>query len=204
MKPILLFPALASLFLASCKKAEDSSSTPPPSDPSQLQSVLLDTAPAGAVSITEARQNPTPGTEVVLAGKIMGKMNPFVDGRALLTLGDPAKLVSCDLMPGDSCETPWDVCCDESATIAQSIATIQVVDDQGRPLKSSLKGLGGMKELSSLVVKGVVAEGSGPENFLVNATGIHIAMVEPTKENPAQGEIQAIDGTEKLQNTTKP
>jgi hypothetical protein len=43
-----------------------------------------------------------------------------------------------------------------------------------------------MKELSSLVVKGTVAEGSNANNLLINATGIHIAMIEPTKENPAK------------------
>ena len=96
------------------------------------------------------------------------------------------RLIEGDLIPEDECPTPWDVCCDDPDVITASIATIQVVDDEGRPLKSGLRGVGGMKELSSLVVKGVVAKGSNEKNFLVNATGIHVAMAEPTKENPAK------------------
>ncbi len=180
-----ILTATTVLALAACN-SKNTTSEDPPSDQSTLKAVLLDTAPEGAVSIVEARKNPTPGTEVVFSGKIMGKMEPFVEGRALLTLGDPTKIVSCDLMPGDSCETPWDVCCDEAATVAKSIATVQVLDEKGRPLKQGLKGLGGMKALSSLVVTGTVAEGSNANNFLVNASGIHVAMVEPTKENPAK------------------
>ena len=51
---------------------------------------------------------------------------------------------------------------------------MQVVDDAGKPLKTGLKGLGGMKELSALTVTGKIAEGSNMENMLVNATGIFV------------------------------
>ena len=187
MKLPTIITAFAAVTLVSCNSKDNGDAdAKPPSVDLSLQAVLLASVPDGAVTITEARKNPTPGTEVVISGKIMGKMDPFVKGRALLTLGDPSKIVSCDLMPEDSCETPWDVCCDDPATIAKSIVAIQVLGDDGRPLKHGLKGLGGMRELSSLVVKGTVAEGSSANNLLINATGIHIAMIEPTKENPAK------------------
>ena len=190
MKLLPLLPVLAAFALSSCGKEKtttDTNDDSANSSSSALSSILLDTAPTGAVSITEARKNPEPGTEVVIAGKVMGKLDPFVKGHALVVLGDPAKITSCDLIPGDECPTPWDVCCDDPDVITASIATIQVVDDRGTPVKEGLKGLGGMKELSSLVVKGTVAEGSNANNFLLNATGIHVAMAEPTKENPAKG-----------------
>ena len=174
------------LLLSACNPSKKSGADTPDPSNSDLSAVLLESAPPDALTVTEARKNPKPGIEVTISGKVMGKMDPFVDGRALLTLGDPAKLTTCDLIPGDSCETPWDVCCDDPDLIKESIATVQVVDDQGRPLKAGLKGLGGMKELSSLVIKGTVAEGSNADNLLINATGIHVAMVEPTKENPAK------------------
>ena len=116
----------------------------------------------------------------------MGNSSPLIKSRALLTLGDPARMRSCDLIPGDECPTPWDVCCGDPDVIAASIATVQLVDTAGRPLKSGLRGLGGLRELSSLVVVGEVAEGSSEKNFLVNATGIHVAMAEPTTEDPTQ------------------
>ena len=51
---------------------------------------------------------------------------------------------------------------------------------------AGLRGLGGLRELSSLVVEGEVAKGSTEKNFIVNATGIHVAMAEPTREDPSQ------------------
>ena len=45
-----------------------------------------------------------------------------------------------------------------------------VLDDQGKPRKAGLRGLGGLKELSSLIVVGEVAEGSNQNNFLVSYT----------------------------------
>ena len=51
---------------------------------------------------------------------------------------------------------------------------MQAVDEAGKPLKEGFKGIGGMKELSSLVVTGEVAKGSTDSNMLVNATGIFV------------------------------
>jgi len=97
----------------------------------------------------------------------------------MLTIGDPAVLTSCNRMPGDSCATPWDACCDDPDLIKKAIATVQILDADGKLLPSGLKGLGGMKELSSVIIKGTVADGSTPDNLLITATGIHIASIEP-------------------------
>ena len=97
----------------------------------------------------------------------------------MLILGDPEVITSCNRKAGDGCATPWDVCCDDKELVRNSIVTIQVLDADGQLIKSGLKGLGNMKELSSLVVKGTIAEGSGPDNLIINATGIHIASAEP-------------------------
>tara|TARA_B100001094_G_scaffold314851_1_gene354162 strand:- start:490 stop:951 length:462 start_codon:yes stop_codon:yes gene_type:complete len=143
-----------------------------------LASILLPKAPEGAVSISEARQNPAPGTRIILSGKVMGNDNPIIQSRALLTLGDPTRLDSCDLIPGDECPTPWDVCCADPDVVRASIATIQIIDENGKPVKAGLRGVGGLRELSYLIVVGEVAEGSNENNFLVNATGIHVAMAQ--------------------------
>ena len=58
--------------------------------------------------------------------------------------------------------------------IKASIVTVQAVDEAGKPLKAGFRGLGGMKELSSLVITGEVAKGSTESNMLVNATGIFV------------------------------
>ncbi len=185
----LLLTIPLSLALMSCDSTNrDAGKDQGPDDsaPHALSAVLLTEPPEGAVTITQARQNPAPGTRVILSGKVMGNESPIIKSRALLTLGDPTKLTSCDLVPDDPCETPWDVCCDDPDLVTASIATIQVLDDQGKPRKAGLRGLGGLKELSSLIVVGEVAEGSNQNNFLVNATGIHVAMAEATRENEAK------------------
>lgn len=185
----LLLTIPLSLALMSCDSTNSDAGKdkgPDDSAPHALSAVLLTEPPEGAVTITQARQNPTPGTRVILSGKVMGNESPIIKSRALLTLGDPTKLTSCDLVPADPCETPWDVCCDDPDLVTASIATIQVLDDQGKPLKAGLRGLGGLKELSSLIVVGEVAEGSNQNNFLVNATGIHVAMAKATTENAAK------------------
>ena len=64
-----------------------------------------------------------------------------------------------------------------------SIATIQVIDENGKPVKSGLRGLGGLQELSNLIVVGEVAKESNAENFLVNATGIHVIASKAAGSN---------------------
>lgn len=188
MKPTILFLSLVAL--VSCKPGEGTppsagADTPPSETISSLEAVLIDEAPAGAISITEIRKDPTPGREVTVAGDIIGRTEVFVPNRSMLILGDPEAITSCNRMPGDGCPTPWDVCCDDPDVIKASIATVQVLDEDGKLHKSGLKGLGGMKELSQLVVRGTIAEGSGPDNLIINATGIHIASVAPNN-SPTQ------------------
>ena len=184
MKTITKFAALLSILaLASCgdKEGNTSADPAPPENeksfPTNLTSLLLSDKPANAVSVTAARKTPTPGTEVVVAGDIIGKVDVFVDNRAMLTIGDPEVITSCNRMEEDHCATPWDVCCDDPDVIKNSIATIQILDADGKLIKTGLKGLGNMKELSQVIIKGTVAEGSGPDNLLITATGIHIASV---------------------------
>ncbi|MBK1830827.1 hypothetical protein JIN77_08830 [Verrucomicrobiaceae bacterium R5-34] len=172
----ILLTALSAFALSSCgeKKTADNTENPPAATDSSLQSMVLTSAPSGAKQVSEIRQSAKEGDQVVVSGKIIGGATPFVAGRAMMILGDPTKLTSCDLHEGDQCTTPWDVCCDDPDVIKQSIVTVQVLDEEGKPLKEGLKGLGGMKELSKLVVTGVVADGSTADNMLINATGFYI------------------------------
>lgn len=170
----LALTACTALSLISCgdKKTTDTDSSP--TSGITLESIIVKSEPAGAQSITEIRKAVEVGKEITLSGKVMGRKDPFVEGRALLMLGDSAMITSCDLRPGDSCVTPWDVCCDDNDVIKASTATIQVVDANGKLLKEGLKGVNGIKELSQLVVTGTIAEGSNADNLLVNAKAIYV------------------------------
>ena len=170
----LLFATCAALAIVSCKqKAEPEVASTTPNT-TGIESVILKAEPANALSIAKIRQSVEPGQTITLAGKVIGNRAPFVEGRAMVVLGDPAKLTSCDLRPEDACATPWDVCCDEPGDIKNFTATIQVIDADGKLLKQGLKGVSGIQELSQLVVTGVIAEGSNADNLLVNATGIYV------------------------------
>lgn len=173
MKTIVTLASLC--LLASCeKKAETAAtSTAPKAAPSAELSKVLAAAPSGtALAIHTARGTAKPGDTITLSGKIMGNESPFVAGRAAFILGDPEILTPCNEMPGDNCETPWDVCCESSEEKKQGTATIQIVDADGRALKESLEGVGGLEHLAKVTVTGKVAEGSSADLLVVNATAI--------------------------------
>lgn len=168
-----MIPTIALTFLfASCSEKKETAENNKESGP--LEELLLTSAPEKAIDIADLRKSAQAGDTVTFTGNIIGSDPVFMDGRAVIIMGDPKKITSCNLIPGDECETPWDVCCDDPDVIKASIVTVQVVDDAGKPFKTGLKGLGGMKELSALTVTGKIAEGSNMENMLVNATGIFV------------------------------
>ncbi len=138
----------------------------------RIEAVFVDTEPAGAVSVIESRKRAEPGTTLTVTGRIAGAMEPFSADYATLVLADDS-LMTCERNPGDGCSTPWDACCVDSKTLAASRLTVQVTGEDGRPIGQSLKEVQGLKELDTLIVTGTVAEGSGEENLILNATGIY-------------------------------
>ena len=54
------------------------------------------------------------------------------------------------------------------------MATVQVVDDDGQPLKASLAEGHGLKPLRTVVVSGTVDQVDEAGNFVVNADLIHV------------------------------
>lgn len=124
----------------------------------------------------KARNTFNAGEEVILTGLIMGVHHPFVEGRAAFVLGDEATLTPCDLKESDKCKIPWDTCCDPAAIRMAGTATIQVVDENGKLLKTGLKGINGLSELSRVTISGKVASNSSPDAFIVNAEKIYIGV----------------------------
>lgn len=120
---------------------------------------LFVAAPRGEVmdvSKARAKGGFKKGDRVTLHGTLGGSKQPFVAGRAMFTLiGEGA--TSCAAMPAHSCETPWDYCCTPSEEIAANTVTVRVVNEKGQMLKTDLKGRGGLKELSDVIVTGTVA-----------------------------------------------
>ena len=181
-KPTYLLAATCGLFAlvqTACDKAgSPDESTAPPSTATEstspeVDAVFVDSEPADAVSVVEARKSVEPGSTLTVTGRIAGAKEPFSADYASLVLADDS-LETCERIPGDSCPTPWDACCVEQQNIAASRLTVQIVGEDGRPLGQSLKEVKGLKELDGITVTGTVAEGSSEENLILNATGIYL------------------------------
>jgi hypothetical protein len=167
--------SITSLFLfAACDdRAKSTATTTAPA--MSLDSWFVETAPADPQPIHLIRTTAKPGDEITVSGRIMGRMNLFVEDRAAFILGDPAKLTPCNAIPGDECDTPWDTCCDSKEAKLEGTATIQITGEDGRVLKHSLKGVHGLTELSTVTVTGTVDKASTPEALILNALKIHVA-----------------------------
>jgi len=165
-------------FLTACSQdplPEPGNSAVDSQDTVKIEAVLNTPSPLDEVeNIAEAKATAKKGDTLTLQGKIMGSPHPFVGGRAAFTMGDPEVLISCDLMEGDTCETPWDNCCDDPKLIQAQTVLVQIVDDQGIVLRAPIKGVQGIAELSELRVTGIVE--SDPSNgvLILNATAMDI------------------------------
>lgn len=140
--------------------------------------LFLKLAPSDALSVAEARAQLAPGDTAIVAGQVGGTAQPFVEGYAAFVLADP-KLMFCNEMGDDHCPTPWDACCEDPDKLSDLRASVQFDDAQGQILAVNLKGQQGLKELSHVIVTGLVAETSTPENLIILADGLYL---EPASE----------------------
>jgi len=163
--------AVASLFLAGCGSEEPAESAETEGLDPRIDGVLLEDAPAGAVSVTELRKGAEPGAEVAVIGRVAGAREPFAEGFASLVLAD-ASLETCERIPGDTCPTPWDACCVAPEELQASRLSVQVRGEEARPVPQTLKGAGGLTELDTLIVTGTVSEESTADNVVIEASGI--------------------------------
>lgn len=156
---LLVVSMLAALgAVAACERSEPAASAPSSSGGVTIPAGLFAAAPEGeAVSVLEAKASSSQGDKVLVRGRIGGSAAPFVDGRAMFTIVD-ASMLACSDTPGDGCKTPWDYCCEQPADIARHAATVQVTGADDSVLRASLKGQGGLRELSTVVVRGTVAQ----------------------------------------------
>jgi hypothetical protein len=166
----------SAILLASCgRKSTPTTSEVSAREPSPALAGVLAASPASEVkSIAAIRSVAKPGDEITVSGRIMGNSKPFVDGRAAFILGDPDVLTACNDVPGDKCESPWDVCCESPEDKKRATATIQIVGADGRVLKEPIEGVGGLKNLAHVTVSGKVADGSSTDLLILNATAIRL------------------------------
>jgi len=173
----------AAVLVASATGCEDRGAVQSGSNPSAQSAsapealpagFVLSEAPTGAKDVVALKKDAKPGDEVVLRGRVGGSPSPFVDGRASMQVIDKALKACGEGTAMDECKTPWDYCCDDPKEVAAHSASVQVVGADGKPLRAGLKGVGGLKPLSEVTVRGTVAKGADSGVLVVNATGIHV------------------------------
>lgn len=150
MKMYISLTLIGLSFLAAGCGSSEVASVPNKAYSASKSEYLVDSEPAGAIPVGEARESTEDGQEVTLVGLIGGSSDPFVEGLAAFTIVDP-KVPYC--APDEGCPTPWDYCCTQDQ-VKDNIATVKIVDEAGRPVVHGARGLLGVKELSTVVVKG--------------------------------------------------
>jgi hypothetical protein len=137
--------------------------------------LFVSKAPVNAVEVATARKNAEQGKPIAIRGRIGGLVAPFAEKYAIFVLSD-LTLPPCT----DGCPTAWDYCCTPREQILANIATIQVVDGQGKPLKTSMKGTNGLQPMSEVIVRGTVAK-RDDKMLVINAENIFIPGVSKEK-----------------------
>ena len=135
--------------------------------------LFVEQAPPGGRGVAELKADATATGEVVVEGRIGGRVQPFVEGVAVFLLADTGMKTCTELHP-DSCKTPWDYCCEPRPSLAAKTATIQIVDADGKPLRLDLSGSQGLSPLTRLTVAGEIASRAGG-TLVINARKIYVA-----------------------------
>ncbi len=161
-----------------CEEKSKPAAGSAPSSPASASTIpaglFLATEPAGAANVKDAKPGAKVGDKVTLVGRIGGSVEPFVDGRAIFTIVDPRIKACREESKDDTCETPWDYCCEPREQLTASMATVRITGADGQPLKTGLKDAQGLKPLARVTVVGTVAEAEGG-NLVVNASGLFVA-----------------------------
>jgi hypothetical protein len=132
---------------------------------------LLGEEPPGAMTVLAARKECKDGDDVVVMGRIGGEVKPWIEGRAGFWIVD-GSLKSCD-QNNESCPTPWDYCHMPKEELRPNLATVKVVDEQGRTVPVDARKLLGVKELQTVVVKGR-AKRDDQGNLTILTTGLYM------------------------------
>lgn len=178
---IVLFAASASLaiLINGC----DNASSPPATD-TATTAWMLSSAPADAQSVKEAKADATEGEQVVVRGRIGGRMKPMTAGSPVFVIMD-LSVPHCGQIPGDQCPTPWDYCCEKPEDITANSATVQLVDESGESLDTDPADAG-LKPLDEIIVVGTVGPRPSDEILTIRAKGVY--RVEQSQIGETDGE----------------
>ncbi|MEW6136748.1 MAG: hypothetical protein AB1733_00845 [Thermodesulfobacteriota bacterium] len=127
--------------------------------------LFVDVAPANAVAVGDARKAAQEGKPIVITGRVGGVAKPIADKYAMFLISDP-RLPLCKDACADLCHIP-------RPQLIANLATVQVVDNAGRPLKVSVQGINGLKPLAEVIIRGTVAK-VDRDVMIINAQNIFV------------------------------
>lgn len=159
-----------------CNHTQDTpkKNTSPQTTAQQLpDNLFVDTPPASPRGVRQLKAADELEGEVVVFGRIGGRVNPYVHNNAVFLLADDA-MKDCSELHGDSCPTPWDYCCEPKDSLNASLATIQIVGEDNRPLRIDLSEHDKLKPSTRLTIAGEVASHEPGSNLVINARKIHV------------------------------
>ncbi len=117
------------------------------------KSAFVTVRPDGAQPLAAVKKTAKAGDKIVVTARVGGRVDPFVEKRAMMIIADPA-LPACSEIPGDGCKTPWDYCCETPESLLANTATVIVPDAAGKAIEAGLRDVHGLEPLREVVVTG--------------------------------------------------
>ena len=157
--------------LAACSESPSAEA-----EPINDTSWLAASAPAGAISVTEAKATAAEGDQIVITGTIGGRAAPITAHSPVFLIMDNA-LPSCADKANDHCPMPWDYCCETPESRTANAATIQIVGANTNTTGQAITVdpiSAGLKPLDIVTITGTVGPRPSPEVLTIKATQVHV------------------------------
>jgi hypothetical protein len=141
---------------------------------------LLEEEPEDAADVITTRKDSKDQQEIVVVGRIGGRVNPWVKGMAAFSIVDRT-LTPCNEIEGDTCKTPWDYCCEPN--LSKATLLVMVTDKNGKVVKKDARDLLGVRELDTVTLVGKVKRDK-TGNVSILASKLYVAKpdVKDTKK----------------------
>lgn len=131
----------------------------------------LSQEPGDAVSVCDLRGALPTDAEVTVLGRIGGIENPWTEGEASFVISDPTFVSAIDTKHECGDECPY--CAKESQAQLDSMAFVQMVDEQGRVVRTDARELLGVAEDQVIVVRGTASLNRGG-HIVIAARGLYV------------------------------
>jgi len=175
LRPTVAISAVALMLCTLCGCGQSSDPTraggDAPVDVDRSDYVLAE-EPTGAIGVISAREETQDQEEIVMVGRIGGRENPWIEGRAAFMMIDAAMTVVADGAESAENEICMDDCC--AGLRAECTTLVKIVDADGKPLAIDTRDLLDVKENDMVVVTGKVQRDDDEGIFTIAADSVYL------------------------------